>query len=93
MASITTNLERVVKVFCEENRPYIKMYDDINTMQDLIDIWGWGSTELKGEIEYVINHSKELSDVWVTDDLEVMEDNGELHTYRALSILVRRFRF
>lgn len=87
------DFEKVVTVFCEGHREYLKMYEDINTMADLIDIWDWDSKELKDEVLYEIYHNKELSGIYITDDCEIIDEDNTVHSYRELAKAIRKYKF
>lgn len=88
-----SNIEKAVKVFCEAHREYLKMYEDIETMNDLIELWGWDSKELKDEILYELYHNKETVDIDITDDCEIIEKDGTIHSYRSLVKAIRSYKF
>ena len=88
-----TNFEKAVRVFGEANRVFAEMYEDIETVGDLIELWGWNSRELKEEILHELYRSKELVDVNITDDGEIEDEDGTLNSYRALAKAIKNYKF
>lgn len=89
-----TNFEKAVKIIGEDFRQYStwKEYKGVKQVKELLEIWDFTSAQLKEEIVYILTHSEE-KDFFVTDDGEIEEADGTLHSYRKLAKAVREYTF
>lgn len=82
-----TNFEKAVKIIAEEYREDCEEYDC--TIKELFKTWQFDSEDMKEEFWSILN---EKFDGEFTDDCEIIENNGEVKTFRQLAMAVKRYK-
>ena len=92
-----TKFQLAVKVIVDNIKEELENYEDweIDNWDDMLRAFGFDSTDMRKEIEYYLESytDENNTDLSLTIDHELEDENGNFITYRQLTNAVRKELF
>lgn len=83
-----TRFEEAVKLIAEEYKEDCAEYD--YTIKELFKCWQFDGEDMKEEFLFILN---DKFDGEFTDDCEIVDDDGNIKTFKQLTKAVKNYQF